>query len=45
MDVGTNMNDIVDWNDFVGQVYDENDVPNEEFASLIKERDEKIYME
>ena len=38
-------NGVVDWNDFVGQVYDENDVPNEEFASLIKERDEKIYMD
>ena len=26
-----------DWNDFVGQVYDENDVPTEEFALMLKE--------
>ena len=33
-----------DWNDFIGQVYDENDVPNEEYANLLKQRDECIYM-
>ena len=34
-----------DWNNFVGQVYDENDVPNEEYANLIKTADHNIYMD
>jgi len=34
-----------DWNNFIGQVYDEKDRPNEEYANLIKERDELIYTE
>ena len=34
---------VIDWNDFVGQVYDENDIPNEEYAELIKERDDLMY--
>lgn len=32
-----------DWNNFVGQVYDENEIPNEEYADLIRQRDFKIY--
>jgi len=34
-----------DWNDFVGQVYDENDIPNEEYAELMSQRDHCIYMD
>jgi hypothetical protein len=33
------------WNNFVGQVYDENDIPVEEYANLLKERDKCIYMD
>ena len=33
------------WNDFIGQVYDENDIPNKEYAELLKQRDECIYMD
>lgn len=32
-----------DWNNFVGQVYDENDNPVEEYADMIEQRDLKIY--
>lgn len=32
-----------DWNNFVGQVYDENNVPNADYAKLMEERDKKIY--
>ena len=32
-----------DYDNFVGQVYDENDKPNEEYSRLIKRRDEFIY--
>ena len=32
-----------DWNNFIGQVYDENDIPNEDYARFIRERDEMIY--
>ena len=31
------------WNGFIGQVFDENDKPNEEYAELIRQRDECIY--
>ena len=31
------------WHDFVGQVYDENETPNEEYMRLIKEKDANIY--
>jgi len=34
-----------DWNNFIGQVYDENDVPNAEYAKLLKQRDDCIYMD
>jgi len=34
---------VVDFNDFVGQVYDENDIPNEEYEYLIRERDNLMY--
>jgi hypothetical protein len=34
-----------DWNNFIGQVYDENDTPNKEYAELLKQRDECIYMD
>jgi hypothetical protein len=34
-----------DWNNFVGQVYDENDVPNQEYASLIFQRDQCMYQD
>ena len=32
-----------DWNNFVGQVYDENDVPSQEYADVVKQRDECLY--
>ena len=32
-----------DYNNFIGQVYDEHDKPNEDYANLIKDRDELIY--
>ena len=32
-----------DWDNFIGQVYDEHDKPNEEYAKLIKDRDELVY--
>jgi len=41
--MGKSINDIIDWNDFVGQVYDENDIPNEEYALLIKNISKKIH--
>ena len=31
------------WHDFIGQQWDEFDVPNEEYAQLLKQRDECIY--
>lgn len=31
------------WNDFIGQVYDENNIPNKEYAELLKQRDDCIY--
>ena len=34
-----------DWNNFVGQVYDENDISVEEYAELLKQRDVCIYMD
>ena len=34
-----------DWNNFVGQVYDENDIPVEEYATLLSQRDRCIYMD
>lgn len=34
---------VDDWNNFVGQVFDENDVPVKEYADLLQERDECIY--
>ena len=34
-----------DWNGFIGQVFDENDKPNEDYARLIRERDECIYQD
>jgi len=40
---GTNLKD--DWNNFVGQVYDENDIPVEEYAKLLSQRDDCIYMD
>ena len=40
---GTNTKD--NWNNFVGQVYDENDVPVEEYAKLLSQRDDYIYMD
>ena len=33
------------WDDFVGQIWDENDKPNEESAKCIKQRDDCIYMD
>jgi len=35
----------IDWNDFIGQVYDENDVPNITSSEFLKQRDECIYMD
>jgi len=32
-----------DWNNFVGQVYDENEIPNSEYADLIRQRDFMMY--
>jgi len=40
---GTNLKD--NWNNFVGQVYDENDIPVEEYAKLLNQRDDCIYMD
>ena len=34
-----------DWNNFIGQVYDENDIPVEEYGELLKQRDKCIYMD
>jgi len=34
-----------DWNDFVGQIWDENEIANEESAVFLKRRDECIYMD
>ena len=34
-----------DWNDFVGQIWDENEIANEESAEFLKRRDECIYMD
>lgn len=33
-----------DWNNFIGQVYDENDIPVEEYGESLKQRDKCIYM-
>ena len=32
-----------DWNNFIGQVYDEHDNPHEEYARLLKRKDKFIY--
>ena len=32
-------------NDFIGQVYDENNIPNKEYAELLKQRDDCIYQD
>ena len=34
-----------DWNDFIGQIWDEDEHPNEESATFLKQRDECIYMD
>jgi len=34
-----------DWNDFVGQIWDENEIANEESSEFLKQRDECIYMD
>jgi hypothetical protein len=34
-----------DWNDFVGQIWDENEIANEESAVFLSQRDECIYMD
>jgi len=34
-----------DWNDFVGQIWDENEIANEESAVFLQRRDECIYMD
>ena len=33
-----------DWNDFVGQIWNENEIANEESAVFLQRRDECIYM-
>lgn len=33
----------INFNDFVGQVYDENNTPNKEYSKILKERDDMIY--
>jgi len=35
----------LDWNDFIGQIYFEDDTPNEESAEYLRQRDECIYMD
>jgi len=35
----------LDWNDFIGQIYYEDDTPNEESAIFLEQRDECIYMD
>jgi len=34
-----------DFNDFVGQIWDENEIANEESAVFLQRRDECIYMD
>ena len=34
-----------DWNDFIGQIYFEDETPNEESAECLRQRDECIYMD
>jgi len=34
-----------DWNDFIGQIYYEDETPNEESAECLRQRDECIYMD
>ena len=34
-----------DWNDFVGQIWDEDEHPNDESATFLRRRDECIYMD
>lgn len=33
------------WHDFIGQQWSEDDVPNEEYAELLRQRDECVYMD
>tara|TARA_R100000008_G_C3581995_1_gene169195 strand:+ start:981 stop:1868 length:888 start_codon:yes stop_codon:yes gene_type:complete len=35
----------IDWNDFIGQIYFEDETPNEESSEFLKQRDECIYMD